>query len=77
MILHSCRAADWSFRDRDFLRRRGYPMIREAARFYAEYLTLGTDGCYHMIPTVSAETCRRREVGAIKLVHRSHLPIPM
>ncbi len=32
-----------------------YPALRELAIFYAAYVTLGEDGKYHVIPTVSAE----------------------
>jgi len=41
--------------DEDFLRKRAYPVISEVARFYADYLTAGDDGYYHVIPTVSPE----------------------
>ncbi len=41
--------------DREFLRTRGYPLLREGARFYADYVTLGDDGYYHVFPTVSPE----------------------
>ena len=41
--------------DRDFLRRRAYPVLREGARFYAEYVTPESDGFYHVFPTVSPE----------------------
>lgn len=35
--------------------RRVFPPIREAARFIAAYVKRGTDGRYHVIPTVSPE----------------------
>ena len=41
--------------DMDFLREKAYPVLREGARFYAEYLTLEEDGLYHVFPTVSPE----------------------
>lgn len=41
--------------DKDFLRDRAYPVLREGARFYAEFLKLGDDGLYHVFPTVSPE----------------------
>ncbi|MBL7649309.1 MAG: hypothetical protein JNK74_24285 [Candidatus Hydrogenedentes bacterium] len=41
--------------DRDFLRDRVWPVLREGARFYAEYLKLEEDGLYHVFPTVSPE----------------------
>lgn len=41
--------------DREFLRTRSYPLLREGARFYADYVTLGEDGAYHVFPTVSPE----------------------
>jgi len=44
--------------DEDFLRNRGYPVIREGARFYAAYVTLEEDMHYHVFPTVSPEHWR-------------------
>lgn len=62
--------------DKDFLRTRAYPMMREGARFYADYVTKGDDGCYHVIPTVSQEhwgftpkfKLNRDSVGALSFV---------
>jgi hypothetical protein len=41
--------------DADFLANRSYPILREGARFYADYVTLGDDGFYHILPTVCQE----------------------
>ena len=41
--------------DAGFLRDRAYPMMRRAALFYEDYVTLGDDGAYHVVPTVSQE----------------------
>lgn len=41
--------------DREFLQKRAYPILQAGARFYADYLTEGKDGLFHVIPTVSAE----------------------
>ena len=41
--------------DREFLRDRAWPVLREGARFYAEYLKLEEDGLFHVFPTVSPE----------------------
>jgi len=41
--------------DEEFLRTRGYPVLREGARFYAAYVTLEEDGYYHVVPTCSPE----------------------
>jgi hypothetical protein len=41
--------------DVDFLRDRAWPVLREGARFYADYLQLESDGFYHVFPTVSPE----------------------
>jgi len=62
--------------DVDFLRERAYPMMREGARFYADYVTKGDDGLYHVIPTVSQEhwgftpefKLNRDSVGALSFV---------
>ncbi len=39
----------------EFLRSRGYPVLREGARFYAAYVTPEEDGYYHVVPTCSPE----------------------
>jgi hypothetical protein len=62
--------------DRAFLRDRAYPMLREGARFYADYVTRGEDGLFHVIPTVSQEhwgftpgfRLNRDSVGALSFV---------
>ena len=41
--------------DIDFLRETAYPVLREGARFYADFLKLEEDGLYHVFPTVSPE----------------------
>lgn len=41
--------------DRDFLRDMAYPVLREGARFYADFLRREKDGLYHVFPTVSPE----------------------
>ena len=41
--------------DMDFLRHQAYPVLREGARFYAEFLKPGSDGVCHVFPTVSPE----------------------
>lgn len=41
--------------DQDFLRERAWPVLREGARFYTDYLKLESDGLYHVFPTVSPE----------------------
>ena len=41
--------------DLDFLRDHAYPWLKAGADFYIDYLTLGEDGRYHVIPTVSQE----------------------
>ncbi len=41
--------------DKDFLATQAYPVLREGARFYADYLKLEDDGLYHVFPTVSPE----------------------
>jgi alpha-L-fucosidase 2 len=35
--------------------KRGYPLLRSAARFLAAYVQKGVDGRYHVIPSVSSE----------------------
>ena len=42
-------------RDEEFLRERAYPVVREVARFYADYLTREDDGLFHLWPCVSSE----------------------
>jgi len=62
--------------DLDFLRKRAYPMMVEGARFFADYVTLGEDGYYHVVPTVSQEhwgfttnfQLNRDSVGALSLI---------
>ncbi len=62
--------------DKEFLRTRAYPMMREAARFYADYVKLGPDGRYHVEPTVSQEhwgftphfRLNRDSVGALSFI---------
>ena len=41
--------------DLDFLRNVAYPVMREGARFYADFLKRSDDGLYHVFPTVSPE----------------------
>lgn len=41
--------------DERYLAEQVYPALRELAIFYAAYVSLGEDGRYHVIPTVSAE----------------------
>jgi len=41
--------------NRDFLKERAYPVIKEAALFYADYVTLEDDGLYHIFPCTSSE----------------------
>lgn len=41
--------------DLDFLRERGYPFLREVARFVADYLIIGKDGLFHIVPSQSPE----------------------
>lgn len=41
--------------DTEFLRESAYPVMREGARFYADFLKLEADGLYHVFPTVSPE----------------------
>ncbi len=41
--------------DLAFLRDSAYPVLREGARFYADFLKPGEDGVYHVFPTVSPE----------------------
>jgi len=66
--------------DEEFLRTRAYPLMREAADFYVDYVTKGDDGRYHVVPTVSQEhwgftpefKLNRDSVGALSFV-RYHL----
>ena len=63
-----------------FLRNKAYPIMREGARFYADYVKKGKDGYYHVIPTVSQENWgitknfkyNRDSVGALSMI-RYHL----
>ena len=41
--------------DMEFLREAAYPVLREGARFYADFLKRSDDGLYHVYPTVSPE----------------------
>jgi len=41
--------------DKQWLRERGYPAIREFALFYLDYLTNGADGLYHAFPSTQGE----------------------
>ena len=41
--------------DMRFLREQAYPVLREGARFYSDYVKLEADGLYHVSPTVSPE----------------------
>jgi hypothetical protein len=41
--------------DMGFLKELAYPVLREGARFYADYLKKENDGLYHVFPTVSPE----------------------
>jgi alpha-L-fucosidase 2 len=41
--------------DRDDLQRRIYPIVKGAAEFYANYMTRGEDGKYHIYPSFSPE----------------------
>jgi hypothetical protein len=41
--------------DEEFLASTVYPAMRELALFYSHYASLGQDGYYHVVPTVSAE----------------------
>jgi hypothetical protein len=46
----------WKFlygQDREYLRTRAYPLMREAARFYLGYLTRAADGKYDIFPTAA------------------------
>jgi hypothetical protein len=62
--------------DRVYLRDHAYPVLREAARFYADYVSREDDGRYHIVPTVSQENwgitknfeLNRDSVGALSQV---------
>ena len=41
--------------DRTFLEKHAYPVLHDGARFYAEFVTLEDDGCYHVVPSTSDE----------------------
>lgn len=42
-------------RDREWLRETGYPVLRDAALFYADFLTRFDDGFYHAFPSGEGE----------------------
>ena len=42
-------------RDTVFLKKRVFPLYREMADFYEDYLTLGKDGKYDIVPSISPE----------------------
>jgi len=41
--------------DKDWLRRTGYPVIRDCALFYTDFLRKGEDGLYHAFPSNQGE----------------------
>jgi hypothetical protein len=41
--------------DRQWLEEEGYPVLRDAARFYADFLEKGEDGIYHAFPSGQGE----------------------
>jgi hypothetical protein len=41
--------------DEGFLKERGYPLIRDCALFYTDFLQRGDDGLYHAFPSVGGE----------------------
>ena len=41
--------------DVDFLRNRAYPVIRDCALFFSDFMQLGDDGCYHIFPSNCGE----------------------
>lgn len=41
--------------DKDYLRERGYPFIRDCALFYTDFLRKGADGLYHAFPSSFGE----------------------
>lgn len=49
--------------DLDFLRDRGYPFIREVARFVSDYLYEGKDGKLHIVPSQSPENSFMEAIG--------------
>jgi len=42
-------------KDKVFLQKRVFPLYREMADFYEDYLTLGKDGIYDIVPSISPE----------------------
>lgn len=42
-------------KDRDFLRSEGYPVLKELAQFYLDFLSLEKDGRYHAFPSNQGE----------------------
>ena len=42
-------------RDKEFLQKRVFPLYREMADFYEDYLILGQDGKYDIVPSISPE----------------------
>ena len=42
-------------KDKVFLQKRVFPLYREMADFYEDYLTLGIDGIYNIVPSISPE----------------------
>jgi len=43
-------------KDRNWLRKRGYPAIRDCALFYIDFLKRGKDGLYHAFPSPEEES---------------------
>lgn len=41
--------------DDEMLRRRVFPLYQEMAAFYEDFLTQGSDGLYHIVPSISPE----------------------
>jgi len=41
--------------DRQFLEKRVFPLYREMAEFYEDFLAMGDDGLYHICPSISPE----------------------
>lgn len=41
--------------DKTFLKTRGYPVLRDCALFYTDFLKKGSDGRYHAFPSVGGE----------------------
>lgn len=57
----------WHYRmtgDRDFLRNCAWPVLRECALFYLDYLIKESDGTYTIFPSLHAETVCNRIAGA-------------